>query len=85
VHATGADGGHHAGRYPDIVQAMILADFLGMTGDQWVDSLGLVFTFFILMPVLLHGLIGFAVAQVLGERQENLKHQRGEDVGSSQG
>ena len=64
---------------------MILADFLGMTGDQWVDSLGLVFTFFILMPLLLHGLIGFAVAQVLGERQENRKYQRGEDAGPSQG
>jgi hypothetical protein len=64
---------------------MILADFLGMTGDQWVDSLGLVFTFFILLPLLAHGLIGLAVAQVFGERQENLKHQRGEDVGPSQG
>ena len=64
---------------------MILADFLGMTGDQWKDSLGLVFTFFILMPVLLHGLIAFAVAQVFGERHDNLKHQRGEDVGPSQG
>ena len=63
---------------------MILADFLGMTGDQWVDSLGLVFTFFILMPLLAHGLIGFAVAQVLGERQDNLEYQRGEE-GPSQG
>ena len=64
---------------------MTLADFLGLTGDQWVDTAGLVFTFFILLPLLAHGLIGFAVAQVLGERQENLKYQRGEDVGPSQG
>jgi hypothetical protein len=63
---------------------MLLADFLGMTGDQWVDSLGLVFTFFILLPLLAHGLIGVAVAVGLGERQENLKYQRGED-GPSQG
>jgi hypothetical protein len=63
---------------------MLLADFLGMTGDEWVDSLGLIFTFFILMPVLAHGLIGLAVAQGLGERQENQKYRRGED-GPSQG
>jgi hypothetical protein len=65
---------------------MILADFLGMTGDQWKDSLGLVFTFFILLPLLAHGLIGVAVAQALGERQENQKLARGEEVtGPSQG
>lgn len=32
---------------------------------------GLVFVFFILLPVIAQGLIGFAVAQALGERAEN--------------
>lgn len=62
---------------------MILADFLGWNKDEWVDTLGLVFCFFILMPLLAHGLLGFAVAQVLGERQANQRFERGEDVGPS--
>ena len=33
-------------------------------------TLGLVVVFFVVFPLLLHGLIGFAVAQVLGERAE---------------
>ena len=62
---------------------MIVADFLGWSGSEWTDTLGLVFTFFILMPLLAHGLIGFAVAQVMGERQDNQAHARGEEVGPS--
>ena len=34
-------------------------------------TLGLVVVFFVVFPLLLHGLIGFAVAQALGERDEN--------------
>jgi Sec-independent protein secretion pathway component TatC len=34
-------------------------------------TLGLVFVFFVVFPVLVQGLIAFAVAQVLGERAEN--------------
>ena len=67
-----------------MVQAMIVADFLGWNGQEWTDTLGLVFCFFILMPVLAHGLIGFAVAQALGERQDNQAYARG-DIGESQG
>jgi Sec-independent protein secretion pathway component TatC len=37
-------------------------------------TLGLVFVFFVLFPVLVQGLIAFAVAQVLGERAENQEY-----------
>lgn len=47
-------------------------------------TLSLVILFFVVFPLLAHGLIGLAVAQALGERQENLKHARGEDVGPPQ-
>jgi succinate dehydrogenase/fumarate reductase cytochrome b subunit len=60
----------------------------GMTflADAALDStIGLVFTFFILLPLLAHGLIGVAVAVGLGERQDNQAYARGEDVGPSQG
>jgi len=40
-------------------------------------TLGLVVVFFILFPLLAHGLIAFAVAQVLGERQENREFTAG--------
>jgi succinate dehydrogenase/fumarate reductase cytochrome b subunit len=49
------------------------------------STIGLVVVFFVVFPALLHGLIGFAVAQSMGERQDNLKYARGEDVGPSQG
>ena len=64
---------------------MILADFLGWNGQEWRDTLGLVALFFIVLPLLAHGLIGLAVAQVLGERQDNQAHARGEEVGPSRG
>jgi hypothetical protein len=35
------------------------------------STLGLVIVFFVVFPLLAHGLIGFAIAQVLGEREEN--------------
>jgi hypothetical protein len=57
---------------------MPLADFLGMNGDEWRDTLGLVIVFFLFFPLLLHGLIGVAVAQVLGERRENQRYANGE-------
>ena len=48
---------------------MILAEFLGLTGDQWVDTLGLVFTFFILMPALATGLIIVAMVSGKGDKE----------------
>ena len=39
--------------------------------DAWTFSLGLIFIFGVLFPALVTGLIIFAVAQSLGERQEN--------------
>ena len=37
-------------------------------------TLGLVVVFFVVFPVLVQGLIAFAVAQVLGERAENQRY-----------
>jgi hypothetical protein len=35
-------------------------------------TFGLVVVFFVIFPLLLHGLIGFALAQSAGEHQDNL-------------
>jgi hypothetical protein len=40
-------------------------------------TFGLVIVFFVAFPLLAHGLIGFAVAQSLGEREENLEYLEG--------
>jgi hypothetical protein len=34
-------------------------------------TIGLIIVFFVIFPVLVQGLIAFAIAQVLGERAEN--------------
>lgn len=39
--------------------------------SAWEATFGLVIVFFVAFPLLAHGLIGFAVAQALGEKQEN--------------
>ena len=46
--------------------------------DAWTFSLGLIFIFGVLFPALVTGLIVFAVAQALGEHQDNQarQHQR---------
>ena len=59
---------------------MFLADFLGWTAQDWRDTIGIVSVFFIAFPILVQGLIMYAVAQALGERQDNLAHARGEDA-----
>ena len=44
-------------------------------------TFGLVIVFFVIFPLLLHGLIGFALAQSAGEHQDNLEHfDAGEDT-----
>lgn len=53
---------------------MFFADFLGWSSQDWTDTFGLVVVFFVAFPLLAHGLIGFAVAQGLGEKQENDKN-----------
>jgi hypothetical protein len=40
-------------------------------------TFGLVIIFFVIFPVLVQGLIAFAVAQSLGEREENLEYLEG--------
>jgi hypothetical protein len=42
-------------------------------------TLGLVIIFFVVFPLLAHGLIAFAVAQVLGERSENRAYTAGDN------
>lgn len=42
-------------------------------------TLGLVIVFFVVFPLLAHGLIGFAVAQALGERADNQRFAAGID------
>lgn len=44
--------------------------------SAWAATFGLVVVFFIIFPVLVQGLIAFAVAQALGERAENEKYAR---------
>jgi hypothetical protein len=42
-------------------------------------TFGLVVVFFVVFPLLAHGLIGFAVAQAMGERQENREYLEGRE------
>jgi hypothetical protein len=44
-------------------------------------TFGLVVVFFVIFPLLLHGLIGFALAQSAGEHQDNLEHFEGGEDG----
>lgn len=41
-------------------------------------TFGLVVVFFVIFPLLLHGLLGFAAAQSAGEHQDNLELQHGD-------
>ena len=55
------------------------------SSPSWEATIGIVGVFFVAFPLLVHGLIAYIVAQVLGERQENQRITRGEDAGSMQG
>jgi hypothetical protein len=53
-------------------------------------TIGLLAVFAVIFPALVHVLVGFAVAQVMGERNANQNYkkrsgQQGRGVGSSQG
>ena len=39
-------------------------------------TIGLVVVFFVVFPLLVHVLLGFSVAQVLGERRENQHYKK---------
>jgi hypothetical protein len=41
-------------------------------------TFGLVIVFFVIFPLLLHGLIGYALAASAGEHQENLELAEGD-------
>ena len=44
-------------------------------------TVALVAIFFVLFPVVLHGLIGAAVAVTFGERRQNQEYEHGEAAG----
>jgi hypothetical protein len=44
--------------------------------SAWAATFGLVLVFFIIFPVLVQGLIAFAVAVGLGERADNREYAR---------
>jgi phage shock protein PspC (stress-responsive transcriptional regulator) len=63
---------------------MLLADFLGWTSDDWDATIGLAGVFFVFFPLLVNGIVVFIIAQVIGERAQNLAYARGEtDAGST--
>jgi hypothetical protein len=70
VHATEPDGTEfgHLAQYD--APRMIIA----MTALQ--ATLGLIGVFGVLFPVLIQGLVMFAVAQGIGEREQNRRYQR---------
>jgi hypothetical protein len=39
-------------------------------------TLGLIFIFLVVFPLLAHVLVGFAIAQVLGERKQNQQYKK---------
>lgn len=45
-------------------------------------TFGLVVVFFVIFPVLLHGLLGYAFAAAAGEHQENLDLLEGDGKGN---
>ncbi len=45
----------------------------------WKASFGLIFVFFVVFPLLLHGLIGLAVGRTMIERRENLEYLDADD------
>ena len=71
------------GTGPGNLRGMILADFLGWNADEWKDTLGIAGVFFVAFPLLVHGIVGYIAAQVIGERQQNQAYARGEDASSS--
>jgi uncharacterized membrane protein YqgA involved in biofilm formation len=42
--------------------------------SAFAATMGLVVVFFVIFPVLVQGLIAFAIAQVIGERAENQRY-----------
>ncbi len=44
--------------------------------SAWAATFGLVLVFFVIFPVLVQGLIAFAIAQVFGERADNEEYAR---------
>lgn len=41
-----------------------------------IDTLGIVLVFFVAFPLLVHGMLGFIAAQVVGEKRENQEYER---------
>ncbi|HYF26394.1 MAG TPA: hypothetical protein VD931_11700 [Baekduia sp.] len=43
--------------------------------SDWKANVGLIGVFFVLFPLLAHGLIGLAVGTALGEKRENREYE----------
>jgi len=57
-----------------------------LVASALVDSLSLIFVFFVLFPAVITGLIIFAIGQALGERRANQEYRgRRRGQGPSQG
>ena len=52
----------------------MLRNVLALTSTE--ATIGLVAVFFVVFPLLAHVLIGFSIAQVLGERHENQAYKK---------
>jgi hypothetical protein len=53
---------------------MVIAGLFGYSGHTWTMTIGLLFVFAVIFPVLIQGLIAFAIAQGKGEKRDNIKH-----------
>lgn len=47
--------------------------------EAWTTSIALIAIFGVVFPALATGLIAFAIAQAMAERQENLRRRHGHD------
>jgi hypothetical protein len=52
---------------------MLLVDLLAAS-KAWTDTIGVAFTFLVLMPALATGLIVVAIISARGEKRDNEKH-----------
>jgi Sec-independent protein secretion pathway component TatC len=44
--------------------------------DALLATLGIAGVFFVVFPLIVHGMLAFAAAQIMGERRANLEYER---------